>query len=122
MENLQVIKKIDEPTERVNSLVIVQKKSGALRICLHPSDVNKTIKREHVKLPAREEIMAQFAGVKWFSKPDTSSGFWQLRLDEEGSRLCTFNTIWYSVDARSQTKQTKLHDFRAHSRSRDNDG
>lgn len=29
MENLQVIKKIDEPTERVSSLVFVQKKSGA---------------------------------------------------------------------------------------------
>ncbi|XP_054590187.2 retrovirus-related Pol polyprotein from transposon 412 [Nothobranchius furzeri] len=92
MEKLEVIKKIDEPTEWVSSLVVLQKKTGALRTCLNPGDLNKAFKREHFKLPTREEIMAQFAGAKWFSKLDASSGFWQLRLDEESSRLCTFNT------------------------------
>uniref|UniRef100_A0A3P9HQ00 Gypsy retrotransposon integrase-like protein 1 n=1 Tax=Oryzias latipes TaxID=8090 RepID=A0A3P9HQ00_ORYLA len=62
------------------------------RTCLDPRDLNKAIRREHFKLPTREEIMAQFAGAKWFSKLDASSGFWQLRLDEESSKLCTFNT------------------------------
>lgn len=93
MEKLEVIKKIDEPTDWVSSLVIVEKRiTGALRICLDPKDLNHAIKREHFKLPTREEIMAQFAGAKWFSKLDASSGFWQMRLDEESSRLCTFNT------------------------------
>nr|XP_029698987.1 uncharacterized protein LOC115251324 [Takifugu rubripes] len=90
MEKLGVIKKIDEPTEWVSSLVVLQKETGALRTCLDPRDLNKAIKREHFKLPTREEIMAQFAGAKWFSKLDASSGFWQMRLDEESSRLCTF--------------------------------
>lgn len=90
MEKL-VIKKINEPTERVSSLV-VQKKIGALRTCLDPRDLNKVIRREHFKLPTREEIMAPFAGAKWFSKLDALSGFWQMRLDEESSPLCTFNT------------------------------
>uniref|UniRef100_A0A3Q1EK56 Gypsy retrotransposon integrase-like protein 1 n=1 Tax=Acanthochromis polyacanthus TaxID=80966 RepID=A0A3Q1EK56_9TELE len=31
-------------------------------------------------------------GAKYFSKMDASNGFWQLRLDEESTRLCTFNT------------------------------
>ncbi|XP_023806683.1 uncharacterized protein K02A2.6-like [Oryzias latipes] len=92
MEKLEVIKKIDEPTEWVSSLVVIQKKTGALRTCLDPRDLNKAIRREHFKLPTREEIMAQFAGAKWFSKLDASSGFWQLRLYEESSKLCTFNT------------------------------
>ena len=92
MEKMGVIKKIDGPTEWVSSLVIVQKMTGALRICLDPRDLNKAIKREHFKLPTREEIMAQFAGAKWFSKLDASSGFWQLKLEEESSKLCTFNT------------------------------
>lgn len=94
MEKLGVIKKIDEPTEWVSSLVVVQKKTGALRTCLDPRDLNKAIRRAHFKLPTREEIMAQFAGATWFSKLDASetSGFWQMKLDEESSRLCTFNT------------------------------
>lgn len=92
MEKLNVIQKINEPTDWVSSLVIVQKKNGALRICLDPRDLNKAVKREHFKLPTREEIMSQFAGAKWFSKLDASSGFWQMKLDDASSRLCTFNT------------------------------
>lgn len=46
MENLKVIKKIDEPTQRVSSLIIVQKKSGALRIGLDPSNMNKTKEKQ----------------------------------------------------------------------------
>jgi len=92
MEKLEVIKKIDEPAEWVSSLVVLQKKTGAPRMCLDQRDLNKAIKREHFKLPTKEEIMAPFAGAKWFSKLDASSGFWQLRLDEESSKLCTFTT------------------------------
>ncbi|CAI5671480.1 unnamed protein product [Oreochromis niloticus] len=92
MENLEVIEKIDEPTEWVSSLVIVEKKTGKLRVCMDPRDLNRAIKREHFKLPTREEIMSQFAKAKYFSKLDASSGFWQLKLDEASSKLCTFNS------------------------------
>lgn len=92
MEKLGVIKKIDEPTAWVSSLVAVEKPNGKLRTCLDPRDLNKAVKREHFKLSTREEIMAQFAGAKWFSKLDASSGFWQMKLEEESSKLCTFNT------------------------------
>ncbi len=92
MEKLDVIKRIDEPRDWVSSLVIVLKKNGSLRICLDPRDLNRAIKHEHFKMPTREEIMSQFAGAKWFSKLDASSGFWQLKLDEASSKLCTFNT------------------------------
>ena len=42
MEPLEVITKIDEPTDRVSSLCIhvVAKKNGKLRVCLDPRDVN----------------------------------------------------------------------------------
>ena len=92
MEALDVIVKEDKPTDWVSSLVIVEKPNGQLRICLDPRDLNKAIKREHYKLPTREEVMAQFSGAKYFSKLDASSGFWQLKLDEESSKLCCFNT------------------------------
>ena len=48
MEDIEVIKKVDQPTDWVNSLVIAEKsKTGKLRICLDPRDLNKAIKREH---------------------------------------------------------------------------
>ena len=89
---MNVIAKVDEPTEWVSSLVIVEKKNGNLRICLDPRDLNKAIMREHYKLPSREEIASQFTGAKIFSKLDASSGFWQVQLDDASSRLCTFIT------------------------------
>ncbi|XP_030851255.1 uncharacterized protein K02A2.6-like [Strongylocentrotus purpuratus] len=92
MERLKVITPVDEPSDWVSSLVVVMKKNNQLRVCLDPRDLNRSIKREHYQLPSREEITAQFAGAKYFSKLDASSGFWQIELDEESSRLCTFIT------------------------------
>lgn len=82
MEKLNVIQKIDEPTEWVSSLVIVDKRNGKLRVCLDPRDLNSAIKREHFKLATREEIMSRFTNAKYFSKLEASSGFWQFKLDE----------------------------------------
>ncbi|XP_063952169.1 uncharacterized protein K02A2.6-like [Lytechinus pictus] len=92
MENMDVIKQVDEPTDWMSSLVVVKKKNGQLRVCLDPRDLNRAIKREHYKLPSRAEISSQFAGAKYFSKLDASSGFWQIQLDEDSSKLCTFIT------------------------------
>ncbi len=92
MKSLDVITEVTEPTEWVNSMVIVHKKQGTLRICLDPRNLNLAVRREHFKLPTREEVMAQFAGATVFSKLDASSGFWQLKLDHASSLLTTFNT------------------------------
>ena len=47
MTEMGVISKVNKATDWVNSLVIVEKKDGSLRICLDPKDSNKSIKREH---------------------------------------------------------------------------
>ena len=39
-----------------------------------------------------EEVVQNMLGAKVFSKLDAASGYWQLKLDEESSKLCTFNT------------------------------
>ena len=92
MERMEVITSVDEPTDWVSSLVVVMKKNGQLRVCLDPRNLNRAIKREHYQLPSRAEITAHFAGAKIFSKLDASSGFWQILLDDESSKLCTFIT------------------------------
>lgn len=87
MCHLQVITKVEEPTEWVNSMVCVDKKNKnkELRICMDPGDLNKNIKREHYQIPKREEIASEMAGAKYFSKLDAAQGFWQIKLDEKSS-------------------------------------
>ena len=44
MEKMGVIRKVDGPTDRVNSLVVVEKpKSKKLRVCLDPRHLNRAI-------------------------------------------------------------------------------
>lgn len=92
LEKTGIIKKVDEPTDWVNSIVIVRKNNGSLRICLDPRDLNLAIKREHFQLPTIDQITSKLSGAKFFSKLDANSGFWQICLDEESSKLCTFAT------------------------------
>lgn len=66
---MKVIAKIEEPTQWVNPIVIVEKSNGQL-----------------------QEITSRLSKAKHFTVLDASSGFWQLKLDEASSRLCTFNT------------------------------
>ena len=39
-----------------------------------------------------ESIMAEMAEAKFFTKLDASSGYWQIKADEESSKLLKFNT------------------------------
>ena len=73
-------------------MVVVQKKDGSLRICIDPKDLNRALKREHYQLPTIEEITARMQGARYFSTLDARSGYWQIPLDEESSKLTTFNT------------------------------
>ena len=86
------IQKVDRPTPWVNSLVIVEKWDGSLRLCLDPRDLDKAIRREHYRIPTAEDITSRLSGNKFFSIVDEKVFFWQVRLDDERSHLCTFNT------------------------------
>ena len=92
MEKLGVIVRQEEPTEWVNSLVVVQKPTGAVRLCIDPRDINLAIKRPHYHRKTIDEVASRLQGAKIFSILDAASGFWQLKLDDESSCLCTFNT------------------------------
>ncbi|XP_033114347.1 uncharacterized protein LOC117114765, partial [Anneissia japonica] len=61
MEKRGVIRKVDKPTDWVNSLVIVEKRDGSLRLCLDPRDLNKAIKREHHMIPTGMDVVSQLS-------------------------------------------------------------
>ena len=92
METLCVIRKAEEPTEWVSSLVVVEKPNGKVRLCLDPRDLNKAIQREHYPMQTVEEVAAELSGAEVFSVLDATSRFWHIKLDEKSSDLLTFNT------------------------------
>ncbi|GBN21227.1 Uncharacterized protein K02A2.6 [Araneus ventricosus] len=92
MVKARVIEKVTEPTDWVSPLVIVQKKNGALRVCLDPQNLNRAIKRPRYNLPTFEDITSKLAGAKYFSVLDAVYAFWKISLDEDSSRLCTFSS------------------------------
>ena len=87
-----VISKVEKATDWVNSLVIVEKKDGSLRLCLDPKELNQSVKREYYKPPTAEEISSKLSGKRIFTVIDMSNCYWHKKLDEESSYLCTFNT------------------------------
>lgn len=92
MERQGVIIKRDDPTDWVNSLLVVEKRDGSLRLCLDPRDLNRAIKREHYRIPTCDDVFSKLSGKNVFTIIDMKSGFWQIKLDDYSSRLCTFNT------------------------------
>ena len=92
MLKLGVIERIpeNEPTDWLNTMVVAHKPNGKVRICLDPRNLNKVIKREHFQLPTAEQIMAKMSGSNYFSKLDASSGYWQIPVDANTSKLLAF--------------------------------
>ena len=94
MEDKGVIKKVTEPTDWVSSLVVTQKTNGNVRVCIDPQQLNKALKRSHYPLPVIEDVLPDLSDAKVFSKTDLKDGFLQIELDEESSKLTTFQSPW----------------------------
>ena len=93
-EALGVIEKTNQPTEWVNSIVLIKKGDGSPRICLDPVNLNHWIKRSHHPVPLFKDIAVK-CEVAWkFFKVDPRSGYWSMVLDEVSSELTTFNTVF----------------------------
>ena len=92
MEEMGIITTVEQPTKWVNSVVVVRKPNGDVRICLDPADLNKALKREHYPLKTVEEVASSMSEAKVFSTLDATSGFYQIKLAEESTLLTTFNT------------------------------
>ena len=73
-------------------MVPVVKPNGKIRICIDLRKLNKAVKRKRYILPPLEDVALKLAGAKVFSKLDASSGYWQLHLHPDSTRLTPFIT------------------------------
>ncbi len=92
LEGLDVIVPVQEPTPWVSQIVIAQKKSGKIRVCVDPHELNKVLLREHYTLPVLDDVLHELRHSQVFTKADLSSGYWHVKLDDESSKLTTFQT------------------------------
>ena len=118
LEKLNVITKVDEPTDWVSRMTTAEKKSGDLRICIDPHFLNRALKREHHPIPVIDDILPQLSKAKVFSSFDLKNGYWHCVLDRESSLLTTFQTpigrfrwlrLPFGLKVSSEIFQKQLH-------------
>jgi hypothetical protein len=89
-----VIEHVTDPSEWVHPMQIAFKPDGWLRICMDPRYLNQFLERAIFPFPSLDQVFSSIKGAKHFSKIDLTCGFWNLRLDEASSKLCTFVMPW----------------------------
>ena len=96
---IDVLEKVTEPTEWVNSFVIVEKVIDSLnahspnhvikksiRLCIDPKDLNEELEREPYYSRTIDELISMFAGAKVFTIVDMDKGYWQVVLHPESRK------------------------------------
>ena len=97
---IDVLEKVTEPTEWVNSFVIVEKvidSSNAhspnhvikksIRLCIDLKDLNEALEREPYYSRTIDELISMFAGAKVFTIVDMDKGYWQVVLHPDSRKL-----------------------------------
>lgn len=84
-----VVEPVDEvkAEDFVSPLVAVPKPDKSIRWCVDLRQVNKSIVRPGIQLPTADELLAQLAGAKVFSKIDLKTGYSQLEIEPESTKF-----------------------------------
>lgn len=113
-----VIETVDYPTDWVSNVVLTEKKDSNIRICLDPRPLNNALKREHYALPTIDDVLPELHSARVFSTFDLRSGYWHVTLDDESSKLTTFQTPYgrykykrlpFGTSVSSEMFQKRLH-------------
>ena len=93
LEDLDVIERVEGPTEWFSPLVVVPKRSSnEIRICVDMRRANQAVIRERHPIPTVDEILQELNGATVFSKIDLKWGFHQIELEPESRNITTFTT------------------------------
>ena len=77
----------------MSALLVVQKPQGqGVRICVDPKFLNKALQRSTYYMQTIDDILPNMTNVKVMTTVDMRQAFWMLKLDNESSKLTTFET------------------------------
>ena len=62
--------------------VMVKKKDGSLRFCIDYRGLNKVTQKDAYPLPLPDQAQNKLHGMKYFTKLDLNSGYWQIPVRE----------------------------------------
>ena len=78
----------DRPYTR--PILAVQKKDGAVRLCLDAREINKNIINDRTSLGEIDEIMNKFKVCEYMSIWDAVCGYWQVELHPKSRKYVAF--------------------------------
>ena len=89
--------------------VMVKEKEGSLRFCIDYRGLNKVTSKDAYPLPLPDQAQDKLHGMKYFTKLDLNSGYWQIPIRESdrqktafspgpGMRLYEFNVLPFGLN------------------------
>jgi len=73
-------------------MLLVKKKDGSMRLCIHYRQLNKVTIKNRYPLPRINDLMDQLVGARVFSKIDLRSGYNQIKVKHEDMQKMGFKT------------------------------
>ena len=73
-----------------SAIVLVRKKDGRLRFCIHLRKLNNRTVKDAYSLPRIETLLDTFLGSTIFTTLDLKAGYWQVEMAEECKAFTAF--------------------------------
>ena len=85
---------VPSSAQYASPVLFVAKPNGGLRFCVDYRKLNVLSKKNPYPIPLIQEIMAQLAGKKYFSRFDIISAFNNLRMNPDSEEYTIFKTTF----------------------------
>lgn len=92
LEKLDIIEKVQSPSDWISPLVVVAKDNGDVRLCVDMRRANEAVRRVQHPIPTVEEVLQDLNDSTVFSKLDIKWAYHQIELDPESREITTFIT------------------------------
>ena len=71
--------------------VMVYKKDGTIRFCIDYRALNRVTQKDAYPLPLPDQVQDKLFGMKYFTKLDLNSGYWQIPVRESDKEKTAFS-------------------------------